>query len=337
MTDEVISLVNHHIGVITLNRAKALNALNFPMILALQAQLNEWKNNPDVHAVVVQSAEPRAFCAGGDVRAIYHHGESNYSEKMEFFSREYQLNQYIYDFDKPYIALMNGITMGGGAGISLHGSHPVAATSFQFAMPETGIGFYPDIGSSYFLSRCPGYWGVFLGLTGYRLGAFEAQALGLVRYVVAAEQFPAILNHLITTDLSNNAHQIVNEILQSYGQSNGSLDLSERSAMIDSCFQYTTIEAILSALKEAGSEWYDDLLNKAPLSLKVTLAQLRQAKSMPLAKCLAMDYCLTSHFMRAPDFDEGVRALLIEKDNKPQWQPRTLSEITDTMVNAYFV
>lgn len=340
MTDEVLFSQKNHIGLIILNRPQALNALTLHMILALQEQLQAWQNDSQIHAVVVCGSGERAFCAGGDVRAIYHHGHENYQQKMDFFGHEYRLNQFIHDFGKPYIALMDGITMGGGVGVSLHGSHPVASEKFQFAMPETGIGFYPDIGASHLLSRCPGHFGVYLGLTGCRLGAADAQALGLVNYIIAGEQFPAVLESLIEADLSVDAHQCVDDILHRFLMPTPTLSVDELAPLVDACFHHTDMESIMAALNESDEDWYqktrDVLALKAPLSLKVTLEQLNKAKSMTLAECLKMDYCLTSHFMRDPDFNEGVRALLIDKDNHPHWQPDALDKVSYAMVAGYF-
>ncbi len=340
MTEEILFTREHHIGLVTLNRPQALNALTLTMILALQEQLQAWQDDASIHAVVVRSGGGRAFCAGGDVRAIYHHGHENHQQKMEFFGNEYRLNRYIHEYKKPYIALMDGITMGGGVGISLHGSHPVATERFLFAMPETGIGFYPDIGASYLLSRCPGHFGVYLGLTGSRLDAVDAHALGLVKYIIAGEQCPAVLQSLVEADLSRDAHQVVHDVLQSFIIPVTSSHIDEWAPLVNACFQYDTIESILKALESNPGKWQQETLEtlakKAPLSLKVTLAQLQRAKSMTITECLQMDYGLTSHFMRNTDFHEGVRALLVDKDNDPHWRPATLSGATDKMVAGYF-
>ena len=340
MTEEVLFTQENHIGLVTLNRPQALNALTLSMILALQAQLQAWHDDQNIHAVVVRALGGRAFCAGGDVRAIYHHGPENNHQSMEFFGHEYRLNQFIHDFNKPYIALMDGITMGGGVGISLHGSHPIASERFVFAMPETGIGFYPDIGASYLLSRCSGHFGTYLGLTGSRLNAADAQALGLVKQIIASEQFPAVLDALIESDLSIDAHQGVNAVLQPFLMSTPSLGVDDIAPFVYSCFQHTDMESIVAALNESNGDWHREtrrvLALKAPLSLKVTLVQLQKATSMTMAECLEMDYCLTSHFMRNSDFYEGVRALLVDKDNHPHWQPETINDVSSSMVEGYF-
>ena len=340
MTEEILFSRENHIGLVKLNRPQALNALTLHMILALQNQLRVWEDDTNIHAVIVQSEGGRAFCAGGDVRAIYHHGRENIQKKMAFFGHEYRLNEYIHDFGKPYIALMDGITMGGGVGISLHGSHPVASERFVFAMPETGIGFYPDIGASHILSRCPGYFGIYLGLTGSRLGAVDAQALGLVKHLIPSDRFTDVLTSLVEADLSTDAHQRVSDVLYQFIMPVSPAPISELAPVVHACFQHRNIESILGSLENKGDDWCQETLRvlakKAPLSLKVTVAQLRKAELMTMAECLQMDYCLTHHFMCAPDFHEGVRALLVDKDNLPHWHPETLADVTDDRVAACF-
>lgn len=336
MTEDVLFTRENHIGLVTLNRVSALNALNFPMILAMQHQLSIWQDDHTIHAVVVRAAGGRAFCAGGDVRAIYHMGRDHHAQKMEFFGHEYRLNQFIHDFPKPYIALMDGITMGGGVGISLHGSHPVASERFVFAMPETGIGFYPDIGASHLLSQSPGQFGIYLGLTGNRLNGIDAQALGLVKHVIPSEKFSDVLVSLVDADLSDDASCRVSQLLDRHTIPASSAEIDAIAPWVNACFQHMDMESIFTDLKHMHRETHDVLMKKSPLSLRVTLAQLQKAKSMMMAECLQMDYGLTDHFMHGHDFFEGVRALLVDKDNMPRWEPMALSDVTEAMVSAYF-
>lgn len=340
MSAEIIFTQERHIGLITLNRPEALNALNLAMIKAIQRQLLLWQKAPDIHAVVVQAAGEKAFCAGGDVRWLYEAGLAKKPEQMQFFWHEYRLNHYIHHFSKPYISLMNGITMGGGVGISLHGSHPVATNRFIFAMPETGIGFFPDIGASHLLSRCPGKLGIYLGLTGNRLSAQDALVAGLVKQVISSEKLSDVLASLINADLSKNTHQQVDVCLQKFALPIENAPIENELPAINTCFEHVTVEKIFSALEARGDEWamtvLGNLRQKAPLSLKVTLAQIQKAKSMSLADCVKMDYCLVSQFMRDADFYEGIRALLVDKDKTPHWQPKTLELVTDAKVADYF-
>lgn len=330
-----------HIGLITLQRVQALNALTLPMIIALQRQLSDWQQDTSIHAVVIQAAPGKAFCAGGDVRWIYDAGLAGQPEQLQFFWHEYRLNYFIHQFGKPYIALMDGITMGGGVGISLHGSHPVASERFVFAMPETSIGFFPDVGASYLLSRCRGDFGVYLGLTGSRLGAMDARALGLVNQVIASDQFQNTLNALIEADLSTDAHSRVDACLARFAMSSASSQIISMEKAIHQAFNQVDVESIMTALSVMDDPWGRDILGtlqqKAPLSLKVTLTQLQKAKSLQMAECIQMDYCLVGHFIRDHDFYEGVRALLVDKDKTPHWQPNTLLAVTPRMVADYFM
>ncbi|KTC65899.1 enoyl-CoA hydratase/carnithine racemase (plasmid) [Legionella adelaidensis] len=339
MNDSILFTQEKHIGLITLNRPTALNALTLPMILALQEQLSAWEQDNSIHAVVIKAEEGKAFCAGGDVRWLYEAGKSNDPQQMQFFLHEYRLNHYINQYKKPYIALMNGITMGGGVGISLHGSHPVASENFLFAMPETGIGFFPDIGASHLLSRCPYEFGTYLALTGHRLQAEEAYHVGLVKYLVTANEMNTLLAALINTDLSQNPAQEVDACIKRFAFSITS-QVPQDATKIASIFNKSTMEEILAQLDANEHNFFQttkDILNqKAPLSLKVTLRQIKQAKHLSMGECVKMDYCLVSHFMTASDFYEGVRALLIDKDKNPQWSPQTLSEVTNDQVEAYF-
>lgn len=340
MTAEINFSNKHHLGLITLNRPQALNALTLNMIKALQQQLLLWQNDNSIQAVVVQAEGEKAFCAGGDVRWLYEVGLVRKPEQMQFFWHEYRLNHFIHQFSKPYISLMDGITMGGGVGISLHGSYPVATERFVFAMPETGIGFFPDIGASYLLSRCPGQMGIYLGLTGDRISAHDACKLGLVKHVIAANKLQEVLESLMKKDLSGDAYQRVDVCLQEFALPVEHATLENQQSAINTCFAQPTVEKILAALREKGDEWavatLRNLEQKAPLSLKVTLAQIQKAKSMSMAECVKMDYCLVSQFIRDSDFYEGVRALLVDKDKSPHWQPERLALVTDAKVADYF-
>lgn len=339
MTETLLFSRRNHIGLVTLNRPSALNALNAPMIWALQHQLQAWQEDDAIHAVVVCSASDRAFCAGGDVRSIYAL-RHDHRQQMDFFHSEYRLNQLIHDFEKPYIAMMDGITMGGGVGIALHGSHPVASERFSFAMPETGIGFYPDIGASYLLSKCPGHFGIYLGLTGSRLGPMAARALGLVKYVIPSGQFSTVLEALVEANLSTDADAQVSRVLEAFTQPVQTPELERLQLKVDACFQYDNLESIMSVLAAGDDEWYQKtyrvLTQKAPLSLNVTLAQLQKATLLCMDECLEMDEGLTRHFLCNSDFYEGVRALLVDKDNAPHWNPATFDQVTQTMVSDYF-
>ena len=339
MTEEVLFNQEGQLGLITLNRPSALNALTLPMLIELQKQLEIWKEDNNIHAVVLRAAPGNAFCAGGDVRWLYS-GRGDINEQMQFFWHEYRLNHFIHKFGKPYISLMDGITMGGGVGVSMHGSHPIASERFIFAMPETSIGFFPDIGASHLLSRCPGALGIYLGLTGIRLGHYDALKAGLVKQVISSEKMPDLVNKLLNEDLSKDAHARVDKCINTYVQSPSLAEMSQIKPLIDVCFSEPTVELIRKSLRGCNGAWAEGVDNtlglKSPLSLKVTLSQLQKAKGSSLAECLKMDFDLVGHFMNDNDFYEGVRALLIDKDKNPHWIPAQLEFVSESIVVNYF-
>ncbi|MGL5741060.1 MAG: enoyl-CoA hydratase/isomerase family protein [Legionella sp.] len=340
MTDEVLFTQDGSLGVITLNRPSALNSLTLDMILAMQRQLSFWKKADAIHAVVVRAVPGNAFCAGGDIRSLYFSGQVSDADQMQFFWHEYRLNHCIHHFGKPYISFIDGIVMGGGVGISMHGSHPIASERFVFAMPETAIGFFPDIGASYLLTRCPGYLGIYLGLTGNRLGSQDALHAGLVKKVVDSEQIPALYDALMNEDLSKDSFARVDRCTQKFAMEPAKEEASQIKPQINVCFAHPTIEMIHQSLQSMDGVWSvgvdNTLAQKSPLSLKVTLAQLQKAKGLTLSQCLRMDYDVVSHFMHGHDFYEGVRALIIDKDKNPQWRPARLDLVTEPMVQGYF-
>ncbi|MGV3740637.1 MAG: enoyl-CoA hydratase/isomerase family protein [Gammaproteobacteria bacterium] len=331
--------VQDNIGWMLLKRPKSLHALTLPMIDMMTTHLLQWQRDPEVHAVVIQAEPGKAFCAGGDIRQIFDlRGE--FSQQLNFFEREYRLNQLINDFPKPYIALMDGITMGGGVGIALHGSHPVAGEHFSFAMPETGIGFFPDIGASHILAKCPGNYGFYLGLSGDQISAKDALGLNLVSAIVPAQQFSKLKDTLAHADLSTNAHEMVSQCIHEFSEPAESSTLLKKQEGIDACFVPDNMERIMDRLAQRKETWFQDLrerlITKSPLSLKVTLQQLRMARSKTMAACLEMDGRLVRHFLQDQNFYEGVRAAIVDKDKRPHWQPLTLGEVTPLMVNRYF-
>jgi enoyl-CoA hydratase len=337
---EVLFHQQHHIGIITLNRPQALNALSYSMVMKLLHQLQAWEVNETIHAVIIRSGGGKAFCAGGDVRSLYEMGKNSPENALQFFSNEYRLNTLIHQYKKPYIALMDGITMGGGVGVSLHGSHPVASHTFVFAMPETSIGFFPDIGASFLLARCEGNMGVYLGLTGERLSAHQAYALGLVRYVIPASHFDNVIEALIGLDLSTEAEQKVTHCLSALTDPVDTAVLELLQSNVTACFNEQQMQSIIQNLEKRHDDWCLNVLNtlkhKSPLSLCVTLEQLIRAKQMNFKECIQMDTILVQHFIRGHDFYEGVRALLIDKDKSPQWKPATLSEVDLREIDTYF-
>ncbi len=329
------------VGGVTLNRPRALNALTLDMIHRFDAQLRAWAGDDTIKAVLIEGLGGKAFCAGGDVLAVYHAGQEGEALAADFFRHEYTLNRRIKTFPKPYIALLNGITMGGGVGVSVHGEFRVVTENLMFAMPETGIGLFPDIGASWFLPRCPGETGTYLGLTGHRLGAADAMALGLGTHYVPAERLRDLEVALYQADWGGGpAEQTVRDLLDGFAADPGPAPLDAHFDVIDRCFAFDQVERIVAALKADGSDFAMQALRalegKSPTSLKVSLAQLRRADGLSFDDCMAMEYRLSQAFMAGHDFYEGIRALLVDKDKTPVWSPATLAEVTDAMVARHF-
>ena len=302
-----------NIGYITLNRPQVLNALNLEQFILIQAQLDEWQADDTLHAVVI-TGTGRAFCAGGDIRWVYEHRDS-FAEQVNFFQHEYRLNYALHNYPKPCIALMHGITFGGGVGLALHCSHTIASENFLFAMPETSIGFFPDIGSSHLLTRlsAPNQQlslsiGKYLGLTGARIGAADACALNLVKYYVPEVDFAKLLQQLLLTDLSVDAHNRVYVCIENFALPVATGELVKVYNKIQHSFAQDSIIDIINTLAMDAEEWSvnikNTLLQKSPFSLWVTLLQLQRAVGLSLAECLQMDYNLVQHFLRSHDFYE---------------------------------
>lgn len=325
------------VGVATLNRPKALNALNHTMIRSLRNQLHTWSNAKHIKAVVIQNAAGRAFCAGGDLRLTYERTLSKDPEITAFFRDEYHLNRTIFHYPKPYIAFLNGITMGGGVGISIHGSHRVATEELLFAMPETGIGFYPDVGGTYFLPRLPAFFGFYLGLTGDKIKSDDCMALGLTHHKVASDLLPEIIQNLADHPFEGDAQKTVTAILKSFERLPNPSSLLEHEHWISTCFSKDNVEAIFKMLESQNhSEVLSTLSKKSPTSLKVTLKAMMLGSHLDFDACMEQEFRLTTRFLQNHDFAEGIRALIIDKDQSPKWQPNQLSEVKEADVGAYF-
>jgi enoyl-CoA hydratase len=324
-------------GIVTLNRPQALNAVTHPMVLALRAQLEIWAEDGAVTRVIVTAAGNRAFSAGGDIRHLYDLGqEKRYDEALQFWRDEYPLNATIKSYKKPYIALIDGIVMGGGVGVSVHGSHRVAGDKFQFAMPEVGIGFFPDVGATWFLPRMPGELGTYCALTGERFNAADALAAGIATHRVSSDRFPDLLEALTGT-------VSVDEVLGAFAEPAGEGPITARKADIDRLFAGDRVENILAALDaEAArdSEWANKtaatIRTKSPTSLKIALAQVRRGAHWDFAECMRAEFRIVSRIVRDDDFYEGVRAVIVDKDNAPRWRPATLAEVSAADVERHF-
>ena len=337
-TDDIQFEVMGGVGHILLNRPKALNALTLTMCQHLLPKLQEWAEDKNINAVVVRGEGEKAFCAGGDIVRLYEDGRAGKPYPRDFWRTEYRCNTLIKHFPKPYIALVDGISMGGGVGLSEHGSYVVATDRTMFAMPETGIGLFPDVGGSYFLSRLDGAVGMYLALTGRRLKGAECVAWGVADTFLPSESMDALVAKLATEATSDLAQ--VTDIIGSFAASTESVDIRGERENIDKHFGHESVEAILASLDSDGSEWAaaqaKTMGQKSPLSMKVTFKQIKEGAKLDFADCMRMEWRLANRFAADHDFYEGVRALLVDKDMKPQWKPATLEEIDEARVNAYF-
>ncbi len=327
-------------GIVTLNRPHALNALSLAMVLALRDKLGEWAADAKVASVVIQAAGGRAFCAGGDIRAIYDlHKAGRTDAVIDFWRKEYPLNAAIKHYPKPYVALVDGLCMGGGVGVSLHGALRVAGDRFSFAMPEVGIGFFPDVGATYLLPRLPGKTGTYLALTGNRIGAADAVALGVATHRVASARFPELLDALCNND-------DIGKALANFAADPGPAAFAPRRALIDRAFSGATVEAILVALDREGTGSSEDaafareqvavIRSKCPLSLKIALQQMRRGPGLDFKEAMRTEFRIVSRVARGYNFYEGIRAAVLDKDNAPRWNPPNLAGVSEEMVAAHF-
>jgi len=333
-----------------MNRPAALNALSLEMIRMFAAGLERWRNDRTVKAIFISGAGGKAFCAGGDVKSsyrtgmAYRQGEADIRVVSLFFREEYQLNRQLFNYEKPLLAFMNGITMGGGFGIAGPCRYRIACENTVFAMPETAIGFFPDVGSTYFLNRAPGEAGTCLALTGGSIGpadmlycGFATHYIPMARQAECHEMLHKVINKGKTADLDSD----INDVLGKFHVKPDAGDLEKNRAVIDKCFSSNKVEPILEALRAHTSPWArgqaDIIASRSPVSLKVSLSHLRMAKTMDFDQITAQDFILAQHFMQGHDFYEGVRAVLVDKDRQPKWAPASLEEITQTMVQEYFM
>lgn len=335
--DDVLFQTAGRLGRITLNRPKALNALSLDQIRAIHPMLDRWAADDAIAAVVIDGAGPKAFCAGGDIRAIYDAGRAgDHAGQAAFFREEYRLNRRIKTYPKPYVALIDGITMGGGVGLSVHGRFRVATEHTLFAMPETGIGFYPDVGGTFFLPRCPGRVGLYLALTGARLKAADTLYAGIATHYVPAARLDDLVGAL--SDAGTPA--AVQAVLDAAHQDPGPALLAERRALIDRCFAADSVPAILDALAADDDPWAsatrDTLVTKSPTALLVTFRQMLEGAALDFDSAMRLEYRLSQHFFAGHDFYEGVRSVIVDKDNKPVWHPAALADVSAATVAAHF-
>lgn len=326
------------IGFIRLNRPKALNALSHDMCRRLDERLGAWATDPSVSAVVIEGTGEKAFSAGGDIRALYDSAKAGSPLCREFFADEYRMNARLHHFPKPYIALIDGIVMGGGVGVSVHGSHRVAGDRTLFAMPETGIGMLPDVGGTYFLPRLPGKLGLYLGLTGARLRAADSLYAGVATHYVPSDRHADLKQALRKATITS--HRDVDEILARFTADPGPAPLERVRGLIDAAFSHGTVEEILAVLEAQGDDFSvetrDTILSKSPTSLKLVNRQLREGARLDFDECMKLEYRVVWRIMDGHDFFEGVRAVILDKDNAPKWNPARLEDVSDAEIARYF-
>lgn len=341
----VLIEARNRVGYLTLNRPAGLNAVTLPMVRMLHRQLQDWADDQDVVAVVLRGAGEKAFCAGGDIRSLYDSYQNGDTLHREFFEEEYALDQYIHAYSKPLLALMNGFVLGGGMGLVQGASLRVISERARMGMPEVGIGYFPDVGGSYFLPRLPGNLGSYMGLTGNHVGSADALFAGLADYCVPYERFAELEQRLDQQDWREPARDALTALLDSMGSTElPDAPLKTLFPAIEEHFSHNNVAAIRQSLagekRPEYSDWAAETLkvidSRSPLSLSVTLEMLRRGRTLSLAECFSMELHLDRQWFDQGDIIEGVRALIVDKDKNPRWNPPTLTEVTSQRVAAFF-
>lgn len=346
MTDHVLTHVANGTGIITLDRPKALNSLSLDMVRALSAILREWQHDASVAAVVLKSSSEKALCAGGDIRFFHDVGRGGLqggSALLEdFFTEEYALNHLIHFYPKPYIALMDGVVMGGGMGIAQGGPDcglRIVTERTKMAMPEVNIGLFPDVGGSHFLSHAPGQLGMYLGLTGLTIGAADALYIGLADVFIPSEQLQA-LEALIAATPGAGLPEAIRAFAAPFSEQAGAAELQAQRALIDAHFGAPSVAAIMASLDGDEAPFaqraWKAMRQRSPLLMCVTHELLQRGAALGVADCLRLERSLVRRNFEHGEVLEGVRALVIDKDNLPQWNPPTLEQVTLQMVARFF-
>lgn len=341
----VLVEVSNRVGYLTLNRPAGLNAVTLPMVRILHRQLQVWADDQNIVAVVLRAAGEKAFCAGGDIRMLYDSHKNGDNLRWDFFEEEYALDQYIHAYRKPLLALMNGYVLGGGMGLVQGASLRVISERTRMGMPEVGIGYFPDVGGSYFLPRLPANLGIYMGVTGNHVGAADALHAGLADHCLAHQRFAEFQQLLDVQDWHLPAGATLVKLLASLAAT----DLPEASfkalePAIEQHFSHASIPAIRDSLaaeqRPEYRDWATETLktidSRSPLAVSVTLEMLRRGRELSLAECFAMELHLDRQWFEHGDIIEGVRALIVDKDKNPRWNPPTLAEVTPQRIAAFF-
>jgi enoyl-CoA hydratase len=325
------------VGLVVLNRPQALNAITLGMLRDMRRALDEWAHDDAVTRVLITAAGDRAFCAGGDIRHLYEFGQARrYEEALVFWREEYALNILIKRYPKPYLALIDGIVMGGGVGVSLHGSHRIAGEGYAFAMPEVGIGFFPDVGATYALPRLGGNVGMYLALTGERVRAADALALGLATHAVSSGGLGRLRDSLIEGEPVDNT-------LAAAATNPAEGPLQKERELIDSCFSGSNVIDVLERLDlraRAGCDFAAKtaatIRAKSPTSLRIAFEQMRRGGALTFEEAMKTEFRIVARLIEGHDFYEGVRATIIDKEAAPRWNPPTLEEVSDAEIGRHF-
>lgn len=328
--------VSRGIGWITLNRPQALNALSLPMMMRLLDLVTKWEKDPEVKYVVIQGNGARAFCSGGDLKGVHQAYQANDFDFLDFlFRTEYTFNARLNSFSKPYISLIHGIVMGGGVGASIHGSHRIVTESTLFAMPETGIGYFPDVGGTYFLNQCPQEIGLYLGLTGNRIKAGDILYAGFGTHYAQEENFDALRHSLNQSPPAS--FEELEEKLSKFSSPFPKSDLEQHRDALKRCFLQPSLEDILISLASDSSPFAQETLSvlktRSPLSLQVTFKQLTQGRGLSFNQVMKREFALSQNLLRHSDFIEGIRAAVVDKDRQPKWGDFSH---TEENIEAYF-
>ena len=330
------------VGIVHLNRPSVLNSLNFTMIVRLRDQLLLWKEDPEVHFVILKSDLENTFCAGGDLKEIFEAARRQDTRFLKlFFEVEYGLNQIIHSYPKPYLSLMNGIAMGGGLGISVQGSHRIVTDNSVLAMPEVFIGFFPDAGGSYFLNKCPGKIGLMVGLSGYRMNAADALYTGIATHYVPQENFSLLYQALSETDIRAHPQEGIRAILEIFAAPCPQISLlKEHRQLIDEYFEEEDTATLIAGLRLTKNVWLQGVRKKmedaSPLSLVITHRLLKEAKGLPFSEAMAGELRLALNFFESKEVLEGIRSVVIDKDRTPKWIYPSVADVPEDVVRGYF-
>ena len=347
MQDEVIFTEENGVGIITLNRPERLNALTYSMVQLINQNLNSWETNNNINCIIIEGAGDRSFCAGGDVvklrKEVLAEGGPPTNLSRSFFYDEYTLNFKISNYTKPFISLINGFTMGGGVGVSMHGSHVIGSEKTLFAMPETAIGLFPDVGGGWLLGQLDKGVGAWLSLVGAKIKAYDLLRLKLITHFVDSNKIKDLRELLISASPKTNekTNSIIESVASKPDQSESVLVKNEN--VIKEAFSYDKVEDIFKKCEEiiaSGNKFlvdqFEELKHKSPTSLKISLKQIRAASTMSLKDELIMEYRMVQKCIEIGDFFEGVRAMLVDKDRKPDWTPSNIKDVDDIRVNKFF-